>query len=169
MTKLLRILVLTTFGLVALSGCNQQGEADKKAVQATAPETIAAPTDAKDTAAWKKYLVATVKQNMQGVTSSPYMYFIPSGDDDDTKAARKNQLDNVQVIVARTVLPGNMMAFGGPDSKTSADFIAEAFKEAKAGAFKGVVVLFIGAAADSERAKSAITVSGADFRFVEMK
>lgn len=169
MSTLLRVFMFTALTLIALTGCNSTSEGDKKTTNATATETPALPTDPKDTSAWKKYLVAVVKQNMQGVSTSPYMYFVPSGDDDDTKAARKNQLDNVQSVIARTVLPGNMMAFGGPDSKITADFITDAFKEAKPGAFKGVVVLFIGSATDAERVKSVVTPSAAESRFVEMK
>ena len=62
-----------------------------------------------------------------------------------------------------------MMAFGGPDSKRTADMIVEAAKSAQDGALKGVVVLFIGAQADSDRVKDALAKSTADYRFVEMK
>jgi hypothetical protein len=111
-----------------------------------------------------------VKQNMKDVkTNHPYMYFIPSGDAQDVQDARKNQLDNVSTTVARGVLPGNMMAFGGPDSKLTADMIIDSFKEAQDGTFKGVVVLFIGATADQDRVKDALAKSAADYRFVEMK
>ncbi len=171
MTTVIRVMALAAFCILSLGACTQSSDNGKKPAvdQAVPTQAVNLPVDAKDTAAWKKYLVSVVKQNMQGITSSPYMYFVPSGDDEDTKVARKNQLDNVQVIVGRTVLPGNMMAFGGPDSKTTADLMIESFKEAKAGAFKGVTVLFVGAAADVDRAKAAIAPSGAEFRFVEMK
>jgi hypothetical protein len=107
---------------------------------------------------------------MQGVkTNHPYMYFVPAGDDDATKSDRQNQLDNVKTVVARGVLPGNLMAFGGPDSKITADLAVEAFKEVQAGAFKDVIVLFIGAPADAEAVKTALASSGAEVRFVEAK
>ena len=69
----------------------------------------------------------------------------------------------------RGVLPGNMMAFGGPNSQLTADLAVSAFKDAGDGTLKGVVVLFVGASADSDRVKQAIAKSGAEFRFVEMK
>jgi hypothetical protein len=128
------------------------------------------PTNPTDKTAWKQYLVSVVTANMQGVkTNHPYMYFVPAGDDDATKADRQNQLDNVKNVVARGVLPGNMMAFGGPDSKTTADLIVASFAEAGAGSFKDVIVLFIGAPGDLDAVKSALGPSGADVRFVEAK
>ena len=84
-------------------------------------------------------------------------------------ADRQNQLDNVGNVVARGVLPGNMMAFGGPDSTITAQLVVDAFKEVQAGSFKDVVVLFIGAPADFESVKQALATSGADARFVEAK
>ncbi len=163
---------IAAFGIVAslaLSACNKEGgEAEKAAQQQAAAPTL--PTDPANTTAWKAYLVEVVKRNMQGVTSGhPYMYFVPAGDDQAKQDERINQLENVKTVVARTVLPGNMMAFGGPDSKLTADLIVDAFKDAQAGAFKDVIVLFIGAAADRDRVGQALATSGATYRFVEMK
>jgi hypothetical protein len=119
---------------------------------------------------WKKYLVSVVTANMQGVKSTrPYMYFVPGGNDEGAQLDRQNQLDNVGNVVARGVLPGNMMAFGGPDSTITAQLIVDAFKEVQAGSFKDVVVLFIGAPSDFETVKQALATSGADARFVEAK
>jgi hypothetical protein len=174
MKNYLRILMLALTGTLALSACGPSEEDKQKAAEAAAAaeaaKPVPAPAATADKVAWQKYLSRTVTQNMQGVKSShPYMYFIPNGDGTDALDARKNQLDNVSTTVARGVLPGNMMAFGGPDSKLTADLAIEAFKSAPDGSFKGVVVLFIGAAADQDRVKDALTKSGADFRFVEMK
>src|SRR5690606_31578129 len=86
-----------------------------------APEVLPKPADANDKNAWKKYLVSVVQANMQGVKSNrPFMYYVPSGDDDAAIADRQNQLDNVTSVVLRGVLPGNMLAFGGPDSAITA-------------------------------------------------
>jgi hypothetical protein len=107
---------------------------------------------------------------MQGVKSNhPYMYFVPGGTDDAANTDRANQLDNVKTVVSRGVLPGNMMAFGGPDSKITAQLIIDSFKDVQAGSFKDVVVLFIGAPADADSVKQALAASGADVRFVEAK
>lgn len=168
MRKFLSIVALGLLGSLALTACNKEEEA-KPAAAPVAVE-VKMPTDANDTQGWKKYLVDVVKRNMQGVTSrTPYMYFVPSGDDTANQDARINQLDNVKTTVARGVLPGNMMAFGGPNSALTAGLIQDAFKDAQAGSFKGVIVLFIGAPADKDAVEKALASSAAVFRFVEMK
>ena len=169
MRKMLPIIALACAAVFALAACNQTEQSQQPAAE-QAPAVVAMPTSPTDKAAWKKYLVSVVTANMQGVKSNhPYMYFVPSGDDDATKADRANQLDNVKNVVDRGVLPGNMLAFGGPDSKLTADLIVDAFANANDGSFKSVVVLFAGAAADQQRVQDALAKSGAELRFVEMK
>lgn len=169
MRKILPVIAIACAAAFALSACDKS---DQPAQQA-AEQQVAAnplPTSPTDTMAWKKYLAGVVTANMEGVKSNhPYMYFVPSGDDDAAKEGRSNQLENVKTVVARGVLPGNMMAFGGPDSAATAALVTEAFKEAGAGSFKDVVVLFIGSTADGEAVKQALAPSGADVRFVEAK
>ena len=153
---------------LALSACDKKEEAAAPIEQA--PEVVALPAKTAAPAEWKKYLAAVVMQNMKGVKSNrPYMYFVPGGDDGKAVIDRSNQLDNVSVAVSRGVLPGNMLAFGGPDSATTADLIIDSFREAGAGTFKDVTVLFVGGQADSDRVKEALTSSGATYRFAEMK
>jgi len=169
-----RILFLALTGVVLLSACGPSEEDKQKAAAAAAEaerlRPVPMPADASDKKAWQTYLGKVVMNNMQGVkTNQPYMYFVPSGDAPEAQDARKSQLENVSGTVSRGVLPGNMLAFGGPDSKVTADLVTEAFKSASDGSFKGVVVLFVGAAADQDRVKEALAKSGAEFRFVEMK
>ena len=161
-------IIFTACAAFALGACNQQQEAAPQAE--VKPQVVAVPTNPTDKTAWKQYLVSVVTANMQGIkTNHPYMYFVPGGEDDAAKADRQNQLDNVKNVVARGVLPGNMMAFGGPESKTTADLIVASFAGAQAGSFKDVVVLFIGAPGDVDAVKQALTSSGAEVRFVEAK
>lgn len=168
MRKLLTTIALACFATFALSACDKTQPPEQVAEQA--PAVVSMPTNATDKAAWKAYLVQVVTANMTGVKSNhPYMYFVPGGDDDAVKGERNNQLENVKNVVARGVLPGNMMAFGGPDSKVTSQLIIDAFKDVQAGAFKDVVVLFIGAPADADGVKQALLSSGADVRFVEAK
>jgi hypothetical protein len=168
MRKTIVAITLALVAAVVLGGCQKQAEDTTEADAAA--EVVTVPGPDADTAAWKKYLVSVVTSNMQGMTShTPYMYFVPGGEDDGAKTNRDNQLQNVTNVVLRGVLPGNMMAFGGPDSAKTADLILAAFKDVQAGAFKGVIVLFIGAQADADRVRTALASSGAEFRFVEMK
>lgn len=167
MLKKFALLLLAASALV-LAACDKGQEAAPAATQEA--EVVALPSSTADAAAWKKYLAAVVMQNMQGVKSNrPYMYFVPGGDDGKAQVDRINQLDNVSSVVARGVLPGNMMAFGGPDSAMTADLIVEAFADVGAGTFKDVTVLFIGVPADEARVKEALAPSAATYRFAEMK
>lgn len=166
MRKFMQAALIGVVSTLVLTAC---GEKEAEAPAPVAVE-VKMPTTPTDRAAWKAYLVDVVKRNMAGVTSGrPYMYFVPAGEDQALQDERINQLENVRTVVARTVLPGNMMAFGGPDSKLTGDLIIDAFKDAKAGAFKDVIILFIGAPADQQRVQDAVTPSGGTFRFVEMK
>ncbi len=169
MRKIPAILFTACAATFALSACNQQEQPKDQAAQA-APQVAAKPSNPTDKTAWKQYLVSVVTANMQGVkTNHPYMYFVPGGDDDAAKADRQNQLDNVKNVVARGVLPGNMMAFGGPDSKITSELLVQSFSGVQAGSFKDVVVLFIGDQADVDAIKAQLAASGAEVRFVEAK
>lgn len=164
--KSLAIVVAACAMTVALSACDKQKDAQVVVEQKA--EVVPVPAPGSDASAWKKYLAAVVMLNLEGVKSSrPYMYFVPEGE--AAELERSNQLDNVKTAVGRGVLPGNMLAFGGPDSKLTADMIADAFAEAPAGSFKDVVVLFVGAQADSDRVKDALVPANATYRFAEMK
>lgn len=170
MRKTLITISFMCVALFALGGCNKEDKAAQDAAAVAPAEVVTMPAAPGDKAAWKKYLISVVTDNMQDVkTTHPYMYFVPQGDDDAAKADRENQLANVQTVVARGVLPGNMLAFGGPDSATTTELIKQAFASVSPGSFKGVVVLFIGAPSDEEAVKQALEPASAEFRFVEMK
>ena len=178
----LRMFVLAVTAMFVLSACGpSEAEKEKAAADAANAQRVAAeqaalvlPKDANDKVSWQKYLSAQVtkflRENQATVkTNHPYMYYVPGGDAQEAQNARQMQLNNVSDNVARGVLPGNMMAFGGPESKATADLIVDAFKGAPDGSFKGVIVMFIGAAADQDRVKDSLAKSAADYRFVEMK
>lgn len=166
MRKFLLAATLALAGTLVLSACNKQDD-NAQSTQQTAAATK--PTDPNDTKAWSAYLGQIVQNNMQGMTAErPYAYLVPAGDSDDAKAQYGRQLQNVQDTVARGVLPGNLLAFAGPSSAKTADFIIAAFQGAKPGSFKDVIVLFIGDAADKGRVMSALQPTGANVRFVAM-
>lgn len=170
MRKLAYIAIIALVGVFALSGCGNKGKDDQAANQAQTQATqLTRPTDPNDTQAWNAYLVQILKAHLQGMTADqPYAYLIPAGDTDTDKAARQRQLDSVTDTVARGVLPGNLLAFAGPDSAKTADVLVKAFTGAKADSFKGVIVLFIGDQADEQRVADVIKPTGATFRFVQM-
>lgn len=166
MRKLILVAAVALTASLALSACNKT--ADQQAAQQTTQQAPK-PTDPNDAKAWNAYLSQIVQNNMQGMTAErPYAYLVPAGTDDDATAKYGRQLQNVQDTVARGVLPGNLLAFAGPNSAKTADFVIAAFQGAKPGSFKDVIVLFIGDAADKDRVVTALQPTGATVRFVAM-
>lgn len=164
MAKTLKLMFLA-LSLTALAAC---GKKEEEAKVVAAPTVVSVPADSSDTQGWKLYLVNIAKQNMEGVRNSPYMYFLPATASTDTEEYNR-QLDNVTGVVGRGVLPGNMLAFGSPDSTRMGDLVVESFTGVSEGSLKDVRVLFVGAAADAERVKAAVEPSGASFVFHEAK
>jgi hypothetical protein len=154
--------------LTLLAGCKKEEEA------APAPAALVAPVNGDDTA-WKTYLGQVVGQNMAGVTDRNFSYYLPANSqtlnegDADGRTQFDRQLENVTTVVLRTVLPGNMLSFGSPDSEKMADLIVMSFAEAEPDALAGSQVLFIGKAEDSDRVRAAVEASGAKYLFVEAK
>jgi len=146
----------------AASGTSAQAEADTgEEDNPCARATVSAST-------WQAYLQLVVTENMEGVTSNPYVYFVPSSKYPDNEGAIGRVQDSLNGTVAATVLPGNMVAVAGPDSATTAQVLEAAFKDASPGSFKGVVVLFIGDKADEAAVQQALAPSGATFKFAQM-
>ena len=167
MRKIVLIAALALTAALALSGCGKK-EADQQASQ-QATQQLTKPTNPTDTKAWNAYLGQLVQNNLQGMQASqPYAYLVTAGDTDEAKAQNDRQLQSVQDTVARGVLPGNLLAFAGPVSSTTADLVVAAFKDAKPGSFKDVIIVFIGDKADEQRVSDALKPTGATFHFVQM-
>jgi major membrane immunogen (membrane-anchored lipoprotein) len=138
---------------------------------------LSAPADPTDDAAWKAYLGQEINANRAGVTDNVYPYYLaldsdvltPEDEAADKRTKYQRMVEQVNNAVLRTVLPGNMLAFGSPDSTKMADLIVTAFQGAAPNALKGSKVLFIGSAEDSERVKAAVEAAGATYVFVEAK
>jgi hypothetical protein len=167
----------TTMLLIAvaifLPAC-ETGEAPSVAPKKAAPVVLVAPKGTDDTQ-WQDYLKQVVQQNMNGVTDRVYPYYlpvdstVPTPGDSEGKSQYDRQLDNVSSVVARTVLPGNMLVFGSPDSKQMADLVVAAFTGAREDALRGSQVLFIGRTDDRDRVREAVEAAGAKFIFVDTK
>jgi hypothetical protein len=169
--KIALSLFLLTFALAACES-KEEEEAPKKEV--AAPVALHAPANADDKA-WKQYLQQVVGQNMAGVTDRVFPYYLPANStvptpgDPDNRSQFDRQLENVTTVLSRTVLPGNMLVFGSPDSAKMADLIIAAFSGAKPDAMKGSQVLFIGKTEDSARVQASAQAAGAKYIFVEAK
>ncbi len=165
----LSMLVLT----LALSACESPEEATetKPVVAMVAPKAPASSDDKE----WKMYLQAVVSQNMAGVTDRVFPYYLPANSavptpgDSQNRSQYDRQLENVTSVLSRTVLPGNMLVFGSPDSAKMADLVISSFSGGKADALKGSQVLFIGKAEDKVRVQVAVEAVGAKYIFVEAK
>ena len=181
MRKFLFIAAIALLGTLGLGACsNNQSGAPVAQAKATRP------TSSTDIKAWQTYLSQIVEANMGNITSTPYVYFVPavstpaavagtaagaagsSAGASSAAATLGRVQDQLNDVVAATVLPGNMVAAGGPSSSTTAQVLENAFKNAAPGSFKGVVVLFIGDKADEAAVKAAIDPSGATFKFAQM-
>ena len=157
-----RTALLALLAVVALAACKKE-EAPK--VEA-AP--VAVPTNG-DPNAWQAYASDVVKKNMDGVTSAPFVYFLPQESDPDFQAQYDAQMEKVQGDLGRGSVEGTMLAFVSPASAKMADLAVAAFADVAADSMKGVKVLFIGQAADNPRVEAAVKPSGANYVFVEAK
>ncbi|MHC1479961.1 hypothetical protein ACYJW8_06895 [Frateuria aurantia] len=173
MRKSLLSLALAMGGLLAITGCSQHDQSSDQSSDQTpaaaAQPAVTKPTDVNDAAGWNKYLAYLVSQHLDGMTAAqPFAYLVTPGDSDEAKAARDRQLQTVQDTVSRGVIPGQLLAFGGSQSAQTADLVIAAFKDAKPGSFKGVIVVFIGDETDRQRVTDALQPTGATLRYVVM-
>jgi hypothetical protein len=170
------LLLTTLLSALLLGACTSSDEdTGDVAKKAAAPRAeLAAPktTEDKD---WKPYLQDVASRHQAGVTDRVYAYYLPMNStvptpgDADNRSAFDRQLETVTAVLTRTVLPGNMLVFGSPDSAKMADLVLAAFSGAKPDALSGSQVLFIGSAADNPRVKEASEKVGAKYIFVEAK
>jgi len=157
-----RTALLALLAVVALSACKKE-EAAKPVAAA-----VAVPTNG-DPNAWQAYASDVVKKNMDGVTSAPFVYFLPQETDPDFQAQYDAQMDKVKSDLTRGILEGNMLAFVSPASAKMGDLVIAAFTDVPADSMKGVKVLFIGQSADNSRVEPVVAKSGAKYVFVEAK
>jgi hypothetical protein len=171
---------MTRFALMAaalaatilLAACQADVGDDERPRKAAAQEApLVAPTT-DDDAAWKAYLGQVIGRNMDGITERTFNYYLPAGSEPGTEDGAYERMKNeVNAVVSRSVLPGNMITFSSPNSSRMADLVVEAFQGefVTATALKGSRVLFIGKAEDKERVQAAVEAVGGEFRFVEVK
>lgn len=161
--KTINRLMLIACLALPFAACKKE-EAPKETVKAP----LAAPTTA-DRQAWLDYLSDVVTRNMEGISNQPYVYMLPAESTADFQDQYDRLLEKARADVARGIIAGNLLAYGGPASARMADLVVESFKTVQPNTMKGVKVLFIGSAADNERVKAAVTPAGVDYVFVEAK
>jgi hypothetical protein len=165
--------------LLVLTACVSKREATKSNASPNSVATpsqpavtqfvIKKPASADDIRGWRAYLGALLSEHLEGMTApQPYAYFIPPGDDADSVLKRAHQLDNLRVIVARGIVPGNLVIIAGPDSAVTADVILDGFRDQLPNSCKGVILVFVGDKADWPRVAEAWQSTGAILRFVDI-
>ena len=173
MSRLLLALLMLALTF-ALSAC-QSGDEEEDAPKVAAVQVVLHAPATADDKEWKKYLQEVVGQNMAGVTDRVFPYYLPANStaptpgDPENRSQFDRQLDNVGTVLSRSVLPGNMLVFGSPDSAKMADLVVAAFTGGKADALKGSQVLFIGKTEDSARVQASVEAVGGKYIFVEAK
>ena len=161
MNKMTRMILVALLALPLLSACKKE-EAPKAEVKAA----MAAPTS-DDLDAWRAYLQDVVPRNMGGISNQPYVYLLPGESAPDFQAQYDRMLEKAHNDVGRGIIAGNMLAYASPASARMADIVIASFENVEPDTMKGVRVLFIGAAADSERVKAAVSPTGVEYVFVD--
>jgi hypothetical protein len=162
------LLLSAVIGLSACESPESDVNTDKKAAVRPA---VPKPSN-NDDKLWKPYVADKIGRHMDVVSDRVISYYLPA-DNATIEADGRSKFDRlaegVTAAVSRTVLPGNLLAFGSPDSKRMADLIESAFSGAKPDALKGSTVLFVGNAEDSARIQPMVEASGARYIFEEAK
>jgi len=130
---------------------------------------VAMPANPADKQGWQAYMGDIINRNMQGVNNQLFAYLLPPDSAADFQDQYDRMLEKAKSDVARGIIAGNLLAYGGPSSGKTADLVVDSFKSVQPGTMKGVKVLFIGSAADNERVKAAVEPAGVTYVFVEAK
>lgn len=159
LTRLMLVFVL----LMPFTACKKQ-----EAPQAAEPVAVALPSSdqQKD---WVAYLNYKLQPYMEGITGSPFVYFLPSVSTEDFEGLYGRQLDKLKEDLGRGIIQGNMLVFASPASDKEVEMIEAAFPAVPQGSMKGVKVVFIGPPNLNDRVKAAVTPAGVDYIFVEAK
>ena len=166
MLKFALIAAVALSATLSLTACSKPADDGQQDTQA---QQVQKPADKADSKGWNAYLGQLVQANLKGMKANqPYAYMVTPGVTEDDIAKNERQLGNVKEVVGRGVLPGNLLAFAGPDSSKTADLLIAAFADARAGSFKDVIVLFIGDKVDEQRVDDALKPTGATVHFVAM-
>ena len=169
MQNTMRVTMLLA-ALLSLAACKKEGGETAAPDPAAAPapvETVAIPTTT-DQSEWKPYLTSLVKKHMDKRYKRPYMYFIPAAGGDEQQRQYDAQLESAQAAVARGILAGTMLAFGGPDPGRTAQAMVDSIRFAGPGSLKGVRVLYIGSADQDTRVREVVTPTAAEYVFEDM-
>ncbi len=163
MNTMFRLLLIACL-ILPFAACKKEEAPNVEAVAAP----LTAPTN-DDLPAWRDYVTDVAKRNMDGITNSPYVYFLPGESSEGFDGQYERQLEKLQGDLSRGIIAGNMLVFASPSSGKMSELATTAFTQVGQGTMKGVKVLFVGNAADSDKVKAAAEPAGVNYIFVEAK
>lgn len=162
MNLLSRLLVVACL-VLPFTACKKE-EAPQTQAQVAPP--LPTSSEQKD---WKPYLEYKITPHMGGITSSPFVYFLPNTDSEDFDGKYQRQLEKLQTDLGRGMTEGVMLVFASPAPEKEVEMIEAAFKDVPQGSMKGVKVVFIGTPILGERVKAAVEPAGVNYIFEEAK
>lgn len=162
MNTMLRMLLIACL-ILPFTACKKEAPKAAPAAVAVALPTSDAQKD------WAPYLNYVLAPHMDGVSSSPYAYFLPNENSEGFGGMYERQLEKLEGDLSRGIIAGNMLVFASPSSGKLAEMATVAFQQVAPGSMKGVKVVFIGKPEDSEKVKAASEQSGVTYVFIEAK
>jgi hypothetical protein len=151
-----------------LIGCSHPAANTPAAASATVVAGPTKPAITADDNTWGNYLSEQGKRNGKDVQGHPYIYVIPSGDNDAATARRKNEDQSIRFAIGPIVIPGSLLVLGGPDAQQTNTFALALPETIKAHALKGVVVLIVSDTTQKAPITKAFAPTDATLRFVTM-
>ena len=160
MNTMIRLLAIACL-ILPLAACKKE-EAPKvvEAAPLTAPTTDEA-------SAWRTYVTDVAKRNMDGITNSPYVYFLPGEKSEGFGGQYQRLLEKVEGDLGRGIIEGNMLVFASPSSAKIGELAVVAFGQVPAGSLNNVKVVFIGKPEDSMKVEAASKPAGVKYVFVQ--
>ena len=159
MTRLLLVACL----VLPFTACKKQ-EAPKAEVAAP----LSVPTS-DDATAWRAYVNDVATRNMDGITNSPFVYFLPSEKTEGFGGLYERLLEKLEQDLSRGIMEGNMLVFASPAQDKTTEMVEAAFKGVPPASMKGVKVVFVGTPILGERVRTAVEPTGVKYIFVEAK
>ena len=162
MNTMTRLLVIACL-VLPFTACKKE-EAAK--VEVAAPLSV--PTT-DDVTAWRAYVNDVATRNMDGVTNSPFVYFLPSDKAEGFGGLYERLLEKLEQDLGRGIMEGNMLVFASPAQEKTTEMVETAFKPVPQASMKGVKVVFVGTPILGERVRTAVEPAGVKYIFVEAK
>ena len=162
MNTMTRMLVIACLAL-PFAACKKE-----EAPKAVAAAPLSVPTT-EDVSAWRAYVTDVAKRNMDGITNSPYVYFLPGEGSENFGGDYQRLLEKVEADLGRGIIEGNMLVFASPSSAKMGELAVTGFSQVPPGSLNNVKVVFVGKAEDSMKVEAAAKPAGVKYVFVEAK